>query len=107
MPHFAQKAFTLVELMIVVAILGTVITLAVPAVTSARTNAVIAQGDAVRTQLNYYAQDIRDKGQSSPGTTNSDKVAALANYYALGYIDRPISIENVAFRSGVWVLDPH
>lgn len=108
MKRSTKNAFTLIELLITVALLGTVVAFAVPAIADARQKAIIAQAQAVCNLLNGFAREIREIPASSPGTlSSSGNEAALQDYYDKGFLDRPISIKNVTFESGgLWVVVP-
>jgi len=101
-----SNAYTLVEFLIVVAVIGIIVSFAVPAFAEARTNAILGQAQAVRSQLNSFAQQIRNEFQSNAGTIGSDKNAALLAYQNMGFLSTSVDISNVDFASGVWVLDP-
>lgn len=106
MTRFTKKAFTLVELLVVIALLGGILTFAVPAIANAKTKSSTAQAQANCNLLNGFARAIREQYLSNAGTIGSDKVAALEAYYDMGYLDRPISIKYVVFSDGFWAIDP-
>ena len=109
MKNSRKQAFSLVELLVVIALVAIILPFATTAIYDARTNAVLTQAMALRVRLNDFARQMRnDYAQygETPGTIGSDKEAALATYYANGFIAGTIDLRNVDFINGVWVADP-
>lgn len=102
---FSRQAFTLVEILVVTAIMSVILGIAAVALRDARTNASIAQGGGVARNLNEIAMRARFEYLDGAGTHGSDKDAALTWYQNAGFVDRPVDIVNVDFVNGIWLID--
>lgn len=74
-----QKAFTLVEMIVVIAILAIIVAIAVPALSTSKIDAEHAAQDANTTTLNQGLQRAALKGDTSPVLYGTD-VEAIATY---------------------------
>lgn len=104
--NHGQHAFTLVEIVIVVFIVGTIISFLIPAMESARKDALTMKAEATVSQLNLAAQRLRIKGEPGVGTYGNDSMAALNFYLDNGYIqkERGVDLFGVNFVNGTWEL---
>lgn len=99
-----MKAFSLIEILVAVAIVGIVIGFGYPALLSAREDAELRTAEANAGLFNRFATEMRMEYLSGPGTVGNNKEAAFAEYMGRGYLQRPISIERLEFLDGQWLI---
>ena len=103
-----KKAFTLIEILVAVAIIAMVLTLAVPSVVGLMAQNKEAYDEAAAKTLNQAAEIARFKEMVGPGTYGSDKEAALTWYLSENLIqkNKPVDISRLEYLYGYWFPYP-
>lgn len=104
MKKYNQKGFTLIEILFTVVIIGTIISISVPAINSSLTNGKEARESANVQSLNQAAERARIKGITGPGTYGSNKIAALNWYKTQRLLNNPdeINLNGIYYYTGLW-----
>jgi len=93
-----QRAFTLVELLVVISIIGILIALLLPAVTSARSAARRTQCQSKMRQIGLAILNYESSRQAFPPATTTDERNAYSMYaYLLPYMEQNAAFDRIDF----------
>ena len=99
-----QSAFTLIETLVTLLVIGLILTFAVPSLLDARRNSVNTGSEAAVKTLNEAAVRAKLKGLVGPGTVGNDKVAAYDWYEQLNLLGniKPLNLDPLYYAMSVW-----
>lgn len=83
----AKKAFSLIEILVVVALIGIILGIAVPALNSSRQDSIETAASANAKSLNDARTRAKLKGDENPVLDGNDAVAAAQYLITEGYLN--------------------